>query len=280
MDSEKVERNRRHFEKMKMEREKQAKKKKQYLMVVVLIFIVIIGIVGYKVQLFSTVDYNTALEKGMLPRIKTLIFLKKVDAEKLSLGLAEAIIQDNLELAKLLVENGANVNYAPKKGASLLSLAVAMKSNKIGNYLIEKGAETGIKVEISGIYYSLLDIAINSGNFEMFKILVNETEINKRNEAGQSPLYVAVTAENPNLDIIKYLVEKGANINLNDKDGMPIIAIAVLYDNLDVIKILAESGQNIKETYPNGATLIDFAISDKVKNYLKSLGFKRINYYE
>lgn len=280
MDSEKIQRNKRHFENMRIEREKQAKKKKQYLMTVLLAFLFVIGIVGYKVQLFSMTDYKTALEKGMIPRIKTLLFFKRVSSENLSYGLAEAIKQDNLELAKLLVENGANVNFEPKKGASLLSLAVILKSNKVGNYLIEKGANTSIKAEADGVSFSLLDIAISTGNFEMVKALVNETKINKINDAGLSPLYVAVSVEKPSLDIIKYLVEKGANINLGDKTGMPAIVLAVLRDNLDIIKILAESGQNIKKNYSGGVTLFDFAVSDKVKNYLESLGVRKSIYNE
>lgn len=280
MDSEKAQRNKRHFENMRIEREKQAKKKKQYLMTVILVFLFAVGITGYKAQVFSMADYKTALEKGMIPRIRTLLFFKMVDSEKVNYGLAEAIKQDNLDLAKVLVENGANVNFEPKKGASLLSLAVILKSNKVGNYLIEKGANTSIKAEANGARFSLLDIAISAGNFEMVKAFSNNTEINKINDAGLSPLCVAVAAEKPNLDIIKYLVEEGADVNLGNKGVMPAIVMAVLKDNLDIVKILAKSGQNIRRNYSGGMTLIDFARSDKVRNYLESLGFRKSIYNE
>ena len=49
----------------------------------------------------------------------------------------------------------------------------------------------------------------------------------------------------------------------------------VLENKLDIVKILAESGQNIKGKDTRGLTLIDYPVTEEMKKYLLSIGFRK-----
>ena len=88
---------------------------------------------------------------------------------------------------------------------------------------------------------------------------------------------------NGNLNILKYLVSKGANVNAGDKNLFTPLVYAVLQGDLEMVKYLVSAGANVKERFTMaGVTLLHLAVSPFVKrnkfkilNYLLSL--KRID---
>lgn len=275
MDSEKREKNQRFLEKMRLEREKQEKKKKSIRNTIIALVFITAIFLGYKNQIFSLENFANSVSKGMTSRVKIMIALGLANDDDKNWGLVDTVKNNNLEMAKILIEKGANVNFAPKQGLNLLSLSIVMKSNDVGNYLIEKGADTKVMIEENGLKWSLLDICVSVGNLEMLKRLLNKSEINNVNSAKQTLLYEAITAEKPNLELIKYLVDNGADVNVKNKAGMSIILMMVLENKLDIVKILAESGQNIKGKDTRGLTLIDYPVTEEMKKYLLSIGFRK-----
>lgn len=275
MDSEKREKNQRFLEKMRLEREKQEKKKKSIRNTIIALVFITVIFLGYKNQIFSLENFSNSVNKGMTSRVKIMMTLGLANDEDKNWGLVDTVKNNNLEMAKILIEKGANVNFAPKQGMSLLSLSIVMKSNDVGNYLIEKGADTKVMIEDSGLKWSLSDICVSVGNLEMLKKLLNKSEINEVNSAKQTLLYEAVTAEKPSLEVIKYLVDNGADVNVKNKAGISIILMMVLDNKLDIVKILAESGQNIKGKDTRGLTLIDYPVTEEMKKYLLSIGFRK-----
>lgn len=275
MDSEKREKNQRFLEKMRLEREKQEKKKRNIKNVIIFLSFITVIFLGYKNQIFSLENFSNSVNKGMTSRVKIMMTLGLANDEDKNWGLVDTVKNNNLEMAKILIEKGANVNFAPKQGMSLLSLSIVMKSNDVGNYLIEKGADTKVMIEDSGLKWSLSDICVSVGNLEMLKKLLNKSEINEVNSAKQTLLYEAVTAEKPSLEVIKYLVDNGADVNVKNKAGISIILMMVLDNKLDIVKILAESGQNIKGKDTRGLTLIDYPVTEEMKKYLLSIGFRK-----
>jgi len=66
-----------------------------------------------------------------------------------------------------------------------------------------------------------------------------------------SPIYIA-SQEGIKIEIIKILIENGANINLCDRDGYSPIYFASHNGNIEIIKILIENGANINLCDDNG----------------------------
>lgn len=66
------------------------------------------------------------------------------------------------------------------------------------------------------------------------------------NTIGRTPLYRA--ARYGPLEIVKYLIEKGADFSVNIEYGITPFHEAVEGGNLDIVKYLMEKGFNLKAT--------------------------------
>ena len=150
-----------------------------YKNVIIFLSFITVIFLGYKNQIFSLENFSNSVNKGMTSRVKIMMTLGLANDGDKNWGLVDTVKNNNLEMAKILIEKGANVNFAPKQGMSLLSLSIVMKSNDVGNYLIEKGADTKVMIEDSGLKWSLSDICVSVGNLEMLKKLLNKSEINE-----------------------------------------------------------------------------------------------------
>ena len=69
--------------------------------------------------------------------------------------------------------------------------------------------------------------------------------MNAKNKYGHTALMWASTTDN--LEIIKSLLEAGANVNAEDKDGSTAIAWASYFNNEEIIKILLKKEQDIQK---------------------------------
>ncbi len=101
---------------------------------------------------------------------------------------------------------------------------------------------------------SLLLEASFWGHFEIVKFLVeNGANINYKNYYGNSALMCA--SENNELEIIHFLLENGADINIkNDYNETPLIG-SIMGNKLDAMKLLLENGANINNKNQNILTI-------------------------
>lgn len=79
---------------------------------------------------------------------------------------------------------------------------------------------------------------------------------NRTNKDGQTLLHW-VAGLNPNLEVVKHLIERGANVHAKDKYGMtPLHWAADNNSNVEVVKYLLEHGANPREKGAYGTTPI------------------------
>jgi len=138
--------------------------------------------------------------------------------------------EGNLGMVRGLIIKGADVN---KKGyessiplpvfstnyetRTPLSLAAENGHSEVAKYLIENGAS---------IDNYTLRLAAASGNLETAKCLLSHiTDINKLDKYGWSILGAAAQACYP--DMVKFLIEKGAKVNILDKQGNTPLIMAL-----------------------------------------------------
>ena len=104
----------------------------------------------------------------------------------------EAIKNQNLEMLKLLVDNGANINEYTLRAAAEANI------DRITNYLLDKGLKPDLGV---------LDQIVTNKNYGMFYYAVNQLE------KDEIPEYaIANFAKKGNIPAVKYLVQKGAKV--------------------------------------------------------------------
>jgi len=165
--------------------------------------------------------------------------------------LMKAIEEGNLEVVKSLCKAGANVNRVAK-GTDQTPLICfeeeSKNSTEIAKVLIEYGADVNyirpFDLEddtFNYLFSSPLMNAIDSGNYERVKLLINSgAEVNAcLVENG----YCAISSLNPEhkdyLEILKLLIEKNANVNA---DNSCALKMAIEIGNIKAIKLLLESG--------------------------------------
>ena len=126
-----------------------------------------------------------------------------------------AIKTQNLELVKLLVKNGADVNF--EKPNTPLKIAIKENNIDIVKFLLKKGAKLDL---VYDSWVTPLFLAIDNNNIDIFNLLIqNGEKINKKNLKRTSPLgYALLSIEknklsNERLKMIKYLISKKAKIN-------------------------------------------------------------------
>jgi ankyrin repeat protein len=135
--------------------------------------------------------------------------------------LSIAVVNDHAEIAKLLIDKGANVNFAAYE-TSLLIYAAEKGKTEIARLLIENGAN-----------------------------------LNFANKNGDTPLTLAIWYENA--DIAKMLIEKGANVNMLTKNGSTALILAATKGNSGIIKLLLEKGADTSVRMSDGRTAQEIA---------------------
>ena len=83
---------------------------------------------------------------------------------------------------------------------------------------------------------TVLYIASRNGNLNMVKYLVEHgADVNIQNRWGETALYQA-SNRNGHLDIIRYLVEHGADVNIKDEDSKTVLHWSKTKDVKDLLK--------------------------------------------
>jgi ankyrin repeat protein len=85
------------------------------------------------------------------------------------------------------------------------------------NDALERGANVNVRDEVKW-GWTVLMTAASIGNLEIVKLLVEHgADVNLKNVKGNTALILA--AQNDNFNIVKYLVEKGADVKIKNEYG-------------------------------------------------------------
>ena len=137
-----------------------------------------------------------------------------------------AAINGDIEMAKLLLDYGADVDSADSSGKTALFFAASdSTSTKMLEFLIENGADV---THTSNNGVTAAHIAAGISNSEAVKILVeNGADAAAVTVAGNSVLYYACTVDSElvSCELLKYLVENGADVTYTDSSGNDYAAI-------------------------------------------------------
>jgi ankyrin repeat protein len=156
----------------------------------------------------------------------------------------------NLELLQLLVDAGANVNV-PEQSGNPLAVAIRFSNRKCATYLIQQ-ANADVRLPmIEASFVTILERAASDDkNLEVVKLLVEAgAEVNPAECGDYTPLGAAVRGFNrtrggSTIGIVKYLVEAGANIHRSGAEAS-VTLLAVFGEDVKVLRYLVESGAEL-----------------------------------
>lgn len=105
--------------------------------------------------------------------------------------------------------------------------------------LIEAGANPN-SLDLNGL--PLLSILCEVGNLELIKLLIGHGASVNFGTEGKQPIFVAI--KNNCVDVLEYLVEKGANVSARDEEYDTVLIYAVKKDRLAIAEYLVKAGAN------------------------------------
>ena len=164
------------------------------------------------------------------------------------------------ELVEALLKRGADVNLNRYVGDTALILAARTGNIKTVNALLRAGANPNATVmsphagEITP-----LTAAINSDNpnrIEIAKTLIGaKAEINPRGDFFGSPLMNAVN----DLEMVRLLIASGAEVNQKNFRGATALMVAAGAGTPSVVRYLLEKGADVKARDREGNTVLAYA---------------------
>jgi uncharacterized protein len=171
-------------------------------------------VVSYAQGATLTSDVADAAQRGDKAAVRSLV-QKKADVNAPQIdgttALHWAVQADDLELADLLVRNGAKVSIANVAGATPIQLAALNGSAAMLDRLLAAGADPNAPLTRSGD--TALMIASRTGKVDAIRVLLDHgAKINTQETwGGTTALMWAVSEKHP--EVARLLVERGADVN-------------------------------------------------------------------
>jgi len=167
---------------------------------------------------------------------------------------AKAAKFDDIAVVTLLLSKGISPNTVDAKGNPMLNLAIKDKSTKVTELLIN---DKRTDVDLSNKYGETpLMIASIDGDLTLVKTLVLQKKA-MVNHIGWTPLHYACSKGN--LEVAQFLVTNGALVDSPSSGNTTPLMMAVQSGNEQLIKLLLDKGADIQLRNTNGLSAIDIA---------------------
>lgn len=145
-----------------------------------------------------------------------------------------AAAKGHLAVVKYLITNGADVKAKTRNGRSPLLLAYENDNFDVAEHLIEKGAH-----DVSTKDWSLQG-ALEKCHLNLVNYLIEKgADVNKKDNDGNTPLHCA--AKKGNIEVVKYLIGKGARVDIKNGWGETSLHIAAQVNQLEAVKAICKS---------------------------------------
>ncbi len=197
-----------------------------------------------------------AIEGGRPDRVRWLLSLE-LDANAL-IGydkltpLMEAAHNGQADVAKVLLEHGADVHARSSFGETALNLA--SRSGRLVRVLLRAGADLEARVHNGG---TPLSGAASTDDVRVLHALLEAgANIEPRNDSGSTPLLGAVLGGN--IRAAMMLLEYGADLHARCEHHTAL-SLAALGGHTEMIRFLIERGLDVNEATPDGFTVLDSA---------------------
>ncbi len=181
-----------------------------------------------------------------------------------------AVSNGKYPAAELLINEGANLRATDIKGNTILHI-LASGTRKEAVSLMELAIDKG--ADINALNYKSprqtpAEIAVSRGNLIILELLMNKG-VGADYTFGNKPM-VVYAYETGQIKAMKYIIEKGANIDSENTNRDSLLQMAVMKNDMTTVKFLAEKKASLDRKGSMGRTALMMAAD---KGYLKIAEF-------
>lgn len=218
-------------------------------------------------------DIFTAAARGDLARVKELVAKDPALVEKEAgsqTPLAWAATRNRPEVLRFLIDQGSDINHHNNWEGSGLAEAAWLGHMEIARILLERGANPEVGAG-DDAYGTPLHRACWQGNIEMVLILLKHgAQIDSVNNTKDTPLCFAIGQGQT--AVAKLLLDRGADPN--GKGNSPLSAAACEEGRSEIARILLERGAEVGMALHNAANqgdadLVQLLLAHKVDRSLR-----------
>uniref|UniRef100_A0A8C9XY52 Ankyrin 1 n=1 Tax=Sander lucioperca TaxID=283035 RepID=A0A8C9XY52_SANLU len=169
---------------------------------------------------------------------------------------------ENLNVAQLLLNRGANVNFTPKNGITPLHIAARRGNVIMVRLLLDRGAQIDAKTKDE---LTPLHCAARNGHVRIIEILLDHgAPIQAKTKNGLSPIHMA--AQGDHMDCVKQLLQYNAEIDDITLDHLTPLHVAAHCGHHRMAKVLLDKAAKPNSRALNGFTPLHIACK---KNHMR-----------
>ncbi|MEM6734807.1 MAG: ankyrin repeat domain-containing protein [Bacteroidota bacterium] len=180
--------------------------------------------------------------------------------------LINASAKRNKEIISLIQKSTDDINLQNKDGISSFTRALKYNKLEVAKYLESKGADVKV-IDKKGydLGYHLVDAHQNMETFidKMDYLVSLDYDPLSTQKDGSTLLHAAIDKQN--VELLKYLVELGININVKDNNGQTVLHYAAMQvDDDELLKYLIEAGADKNMTTEFDESAYDLAKANEL----------------
>ncbi|MDD4971269.1 MAG: ankyrin repeat domain-containing protein [Paludibacter sp.] len=158
--------------------------------------------------------------------------------------LFHAYKEKNLTKIETLIKNGDDPNQLNEDGVTVMFLAASDNKIEVGKILLKYGAK--VDLPIGKCETRPLLIACQENSFEFVKFIVeNGGDVNSKNKCAGNQTPIRFACKTGSVKLVSYLLDNGANLEDTPDDLITPIIQAARSNHYDLVKFLIEKKANV-----------------------------------
>ncbi|ARF02853.1 SWPV1-294 [Shearwaterpox virus] len=194
--------------------------------------------------------------------VKEILKGNKILSDTDLINLEEKITNDELEIAKMLIHKGVNINLRDVNGYTALRNSIINRNVKLIKFLLDNNADSRMTYLNSTVF----ELSVISKRLDIVNLITETCGYNKNSNI----LYRAVINNNPSM--VKLLLDLGLNVNSKTVSKKTPIYNSISTGNIYITKILIDHGAdlNIMDNLGNTPLMVSLPYPDIVKLLLEN----------
>eukprot|EP00899_Mesostigma_viride_P016517 jgi/Mesvir1/24867/Mv22100-RA.1 len=162
----------------------------------------------------------------------------------------QAARHGHLDVARYLVEKGADVHAVTKSGRTALHLAAYSGDHRLVEYLVDLGVNVRAKDKHGE---TALHMAAAAGKLDTLAYLAGRgLRSREKDKHGVTALHLA--AYSGNLELVQWLLQRGLDLHARDKLGRTALHLAAVAGNKEMLVHLEQAGLSLDDADKAGRT--------------------------